>query len=96
VNSARRPPSEQTARCLIRTRDRVGPFAFFATADVAAFPTQGEEDSLTFEVVEALPSMSNRSEEDPAIWTRGEAQSVLAPLLGHREDDIRLLYPQSA
>lgn len=77
--------------------DRDGPFAFFATADVAAFPTDGAEDSVTLEVVENLPPMSERLEQEPppATWTRGEAQSVLAPLLGHREDDVRLLYADS-
>jgi hypothetical protein len=90
------PPPARDWLVQIAHGDRDGPFAFFATADVAAFPTEGEEDSLTFEVVEALPSMSTRLEADPAIWTRGEAQSVLAPLLGHREDDVHLLYPESA
>jgi hypothetical protein len=90
-------PSAQDWLVQVAYGDRDGPFAFFATADVAAFPTDGTEDSLTLEVVENLPSMSERLEEDPppATWTRGEAQSVLAPLLGHREDDVRLLYPDS-
>ena len=91
------PPSTRDWLVQVSYGDRDGPFAFFATADVAAFPMDGDEDSLTLEVVENLPPMSERLEEDPppATWMRGEAQSVLAPLLGHREDDVRLLYPGS-
>lgn len=75
--------------------DRNGPFAYFATADAAAFPSDGGDDSVSFEVVESLTPMSARIADDrPATWTRGEARSVLASLLGHREDDVRLLHPE--
>jgi hypothetical protein len=76
--------------------DRSGPFAFFATADAAAFPSDGADDSVTFEIVQSLAPMGERVQDDrPATWSRGEAQSVLASLLGHREEDLRLLHTQA-
>jgi hypothetical protein len=90
------PPSPYDWLVQVSYGDRNGPFGFFATADAAAFPSDGADDSVTFEVVESLTPMGERVADDrPATWTRGEAQSVLASLLGHREEDVRLLYTQS-
>jgi hypothetical protein len=87
------PPSAYNWVVQVAYGDRSGPFAFFSTADAAAFPSDGADDSVTFEVVESLMPMGERVEDDrPATWTRGDAQSVLASLLGHREEDVRLLH----
>lgn len=55
-------------------------------------PTSDPTDLVTLEIVEALPPMQDLlAPQAPEVWTRGDAQHVLAEMLGHRMDDTRLL-----
>jgi hypothetical protein len=65
---------------------------FHMNAEIAGNPSDGPDDIVRLEIVDALPPTRDLlAPRLPEVWTRGGVQHVLAEILGHRTDDTRLL-----
>ncbi len=72
--------------------DQIGAFPFSFAAEVIGNPGGGSEDVVKLELVDELPEMPDLLADDsPSVWAQGDAQHVLAEVLGYRLEDTRLL-----
>jgi len=69
-----------------------GALPFHMDAEIAGVPSDGPDDVVRLEIVEALPPTQNLLAAGlPDVWTQGNAQHVIAEMLGYRMEDTRLL-----
>jgi hypothetical protein len=61
-------------------------------AEVVARSTVGDRDRVTVTVADSMTPMSEVMSEETIAWRQGRAHDLIADLLGHRVDDVRLRY----
>jgi hypothetical protein len=65
---------------------------FMRAGEVIARSSVGERDRVTVTVADSMTRMSEVMSQDTISWTQGRAHDLIANLLGHRVDDVRLRY----
>jgi hypothetical protein len=61
-------------------------------AEVIARSAVGKRDRVTITVSDSMTPMSEVVASETICWSQGQAHDLIADLLGHRVDDIRLRY----
>jgi hypothetical protein len=65
---------------------------FMRTAEMIARSTVGNRDRVTIMVADSMTPMSEVISQETISWSQGRAHDLIAELLGHRTDDVRLRY----
>jgi hypothetical protein len=73
-------------------RESAGEGPFMRGTEVIARSTVGERDRVTITVADSMTPMSEVMSQETISWSQGRAQELIAELLGHRADDVRLRY----
>jgi hypothetical protein len=61
-------------------------------AEVIARSTDGKRDRVTITITDSMTPMSKVIASETISWSQGRAHDLIAELLGHRVDDVRLRY----
>lgn len=61
-------------------------------AEVIARSAVGERDRVTVMVADSMTPMSKVMSDETISWSQGRTHDLIADLLGHRVDDVRLRY----
>lgn len=65
---------------------------FMRAAEVIARSTVGRRDHVTVTVADSMTPIREMVSQETISWSQGRAQELIAELLGHRADDVRLRY----
>lgn len=73
-------------------QESAGEGPFMRGAEVITRSTVGERDRVTVTVADSMTPMSELMSNQTISWRQGRAHDLIADLLGHRVDDVRLRY----